>query len=605
MSATKIPQRVRPVLRAAVRDDGGFAFATVLGAMFALSIVVVASLTYATGQLTQGRRSQDFQAAVAAAQAGVDDFLSRLNTCDSYWTWTSAAQTPCTGSAVNEALRGNWVSIPGSSSVTPAQFKYSILTRPDNPATPGIIRLQADGKVGAQERQLVVDLRKAGFLEYIYYTDKESSDPLGVQLRYRQRKVKVEFSVGGQTYSELIFAGVQTWQANKCGRHYYATTGQPGTRASGGQELVRGLRKNSSAVKDLTTIGFGCDIQFASIDEISGRLHTNDAILLDQPLFSGRTTTSWAAGASPAPTAGAWYRKVNASSAPKAAGQQPVYGPPIELPPNNQAIRAMTVAASGGTGCLYTGATEIILKDDRMDVISPGTTSWNPGCQPGTNRPLPPNGVVYVDQLPAGRNCTGKAAGKYPVTGDITPYSCRKGDVFVSGRLSGKMTIAAKNDIVVTGDLTYKDGLNGTDIMGLVADDFISVYHPVGCATAPPAGYWCSTYPFFGGSLTNDFVNLPVKDGQPLTNVQIDAAMLSVQHSFTVQNFDKGPKLGALTVRGGIYQNYRGPVGTGGGGGGTGYAKDYRYDPRLMALPPPHFINPLSAPWQTVTLSEQ
>ena len=67
----------------------------------------------------------------------------------------------------------------------------------------------------------------------------------------------------------------------------------------------------------------------------------------------------------------------------------------------------------------------------------------------------------------------------------------------------------------------------------------------------------------------------------------IEAAILSLQHSFIVDNWNCGAKLGALTVTGAIAQKYRGPVGTGGqSASGTGFQKIYNYDDRLR-LPQP------------------
>jgi len=93
---------------------------------------------------------------------------------------------------------------------------------------------------------------------------------------------------------------------------------------------------------------------------------------------------------------------------------------------------------------------------------------------------------------------------------------------------------------------------------------------------------------------------------------EIDAAILSVLHSFLVQNWDQGAPLSTigvdaskLTVKGAIAQKFRGPVGTGSGAGiATGYLKNYIYDPRLMTLPPPYFLKPVSAPWGVSKLSE-
>jgi hypothetical protein len=93
---------------------------------------------------------------------------------------------------------------------------------------------------------------------------------------------------------------------------------------------------------------------------------------------------------------------------------------------------------------------------------------------------------------------------------------------------------------------------------------------------------------------------------------EIDAAILSVAHSFLVQNWDKGAALSAmgddsskLTIKGAIAQKHRGPVGTGTATSiATGYLKNYIYDPRLMTLPPPYFLKPVSAPWGVSKLSE-
>ena len=77
-------------------------------------------------------------------------------------------------------------------------------------------------------------------------------------------------------------------------------------------------------------------------------------------------------------------------------------------------------------------------------------------------------------------------------------------------------------------------------------------------------------------------------------NPQIYAAILAVNHSFIVDNYDCGAPLGTLTVYGAIGQLFRGPVGT---IGNSGYLKDYRYDDRLATTEPPYFLNPVSAAW--------
>lgn len=88
-----------------------------------------------------------------------------------------------------------------------------------------------------------------------------------------------------------------------------------------------------------------------------------------------------------------------------------------------------------------------------------------------------------------------------------------------------------------------------------------------------------------------------------LDNPIIDAAILSTKHSWIVDNYKCGAKLGELTVWGSIAQYWRGPVGTG-GGSGTGYIKDYNYDQRLFTQEPPNFLSPISTSWKLSRESE-
>jgi hypothetical protein len=152
------------------------------------------------------------------------------------------------------------------------------------------------------------------------------------------------------------------------------------------------------------------------------------------------------------------------------------------------------------------------------------------------------------------------------------------------------VTASTDNDIIVTWDLTYSGGLTGDDLLGLIAKNRVLVYHPV--------------------NSSGD--NLDVK-GAPsgrkkFSDAQIQASILSLAHSFTVQNYRLGDELGTLSVDGSISQKYRGPVGTCSNpctaSNRTGYLKDYVYDDRLRFLSPPSFLEPVDAPWG-VTLWEE
>jgi hypothetical protein len=181
--------------------------------------------------------------------------------------------------------------------------------------------------------------------------------------------------------------------------------------------------------------------------------------------------------------------------------------------------------------------------------------------------------VVYVQNVPSPPSIACQLATNavgYPISGDVTDYNTCDGDAFVSGTLRGQLTIASEHNVVVVGDTTYATGTGGSDLLGLVANQFVQVYHPVNSS---------------GQNLTDS--RLP---RVPFTSPQIHAALLALGHSFIVQNYNQGANLGTLTISGAIAQKWRGPVGTS-GGSGTGYLKSYNYDGRLEFVAPPHALD--------------
>ena len=95
--------------------------------------------------------------------------------------------------------------------------------------------------------------------------------------------------------------------------------------------------------------------------------------------------------------------------------------------------------------------------------------------------------------------------------------------------------------------------LAGTAVMGMVANNFIRVMHGVTTRSGTTQGQ-C-------GSAAN-------VSAQTLSSLRIDAAVLALNHSFIVDNFDCGAPIGGtppsagLIVNGVIAQLFRGTVGT-------------------------------------------
>jgi hypothetical protein len=149
------------------------------------------------------------------------------------------------------------------------------------------------------------------------------------------------------------------------------------------------------------------------------------------------------------------------------------------------------------------------------------------------------------------------------------------GDVGLSGRLRGRVTVVATDDIVLLDDLVYaSDPGLGTcaDILGLFSGDDVVVADNL--VNSPQYGYtWDETKDeFFHGIV-----------------LALDI--------FTVENFNSGSTnsqrcegstwgRGCLYLTGGIIQRTRGAVGT---SAGTGYLKRYAYDRCGATAPPPYF----------------
>jgi hypothetical protein len=625
-----------PALRNRTGNDDGFALLTVLGSMVVITMFLLSTLAYALNNAQPSRNDQDGKAALAAAQAGIDEYISRLTADDTYFDNNGV-------DPANPAFDGDGdgfgVAVPGTDGQA-ASFRYQQLNTAADIGTFGIIRLRVTGTSRTENRDLTAEISPDGFLKYIYFTDLESADPRmwrnGVHAK-RGTTTLVDDAAGTLTgtpyrpYAKVSGTGsieyyILTWTASPlkydelCSTYWHAGRNAPVYTSGKYYEYAQGYDKFNKKKGALsgptehnasttTPVGFKCrEVQFGAGDEINGPLHSNDSLQIAGAVVfkDERTESSWDVDsptntATPHPS-GLWW----GTSAPSDTGYEPVFAPKVAMPTSNTELVALAQPAapdSPDRGCLYTGDTRITFFVDasgagKMRVLSPLTSSSVPRCYntatPGTEQILDIPPVVYVQDATTG-TCAIGAVG-YPKTGEIwgndftTRYDCKKGNAFVSGSLSGRVTVATSNDIVIVGDTTHAGGMAGTDALGLIPTNYAWVYHPVDSAGENLLPY--------SAAVRN-----------------IDAAILAVKRSFLAQNFYKGDILSTnnneddgtkLKVRGAIAQKHRGPVGTPGGGGfdPAGYIKLYQYDQRLKFSPPPFFLRPEDAPWRVTKVTD-
>jgi hypothetical protein len=533
------------------RGEAGFTLVTVMGTMVIGALLTVAAFAAVDGDARESGKDVARKQALAAAESGVNEYLFKLNGDNNYW---ATCANP--GAGVNNIWDGQgtdpraWRNVPGASS------KYTIELIPANGNTqcqpgPNVAASMIDA--GSRSLRIRVTGRAPspkGFVNRsIIATLKRDGFLDFLWFTDYETRASAWYSLEsegrptGGTQGDLI-----TWASTACkkywrnGRDSVSWSGKF-TDASGG---------NLGPVK--------CSkIQFAPGDVLAGPVHTNDDLYTcEKPTFGRVVQDRIESGDS--------YRPACSNVQPNFKGTFLRDQATIGMPATNSALA--TFATPQYT---FSGATTIRFgtTPDKMTVTNVAKGLVNVAMD------YPENGVIYV-----------KASGSCPAYQAYDPYTGTQncGNALVSGSYERDLTIATANDIVVNGDLTKASTSDA--LMGLIADGFIRVEHRVSS--------------FNGGA------DPPTCNTVTAGNRRIDAAMLTLQHSFTVDYYYCGGAIGTLTVNGVIAQRFRGTVGTGNATSTTsGYVKDYNYDDRLTYRAPPHFLDPVQSAWRIARYTEQ
>jgi len=294
-------------------------------------------------------------------------------------------------------------------------------------------------------------------------------------------------------------------------------------------------------------------VEFVSGDRVEGPFHSNDAVDVWGRAEFGRP------GADPPDLV-----EIDGGTHPEDSNAecngQPVFntadhcyseGERIPLPDSTTGL-----AGLAETEDTFSGETRLELDGNTNSIA---VVNFNDRGEAGTKTiPWPRNGIIYISSASCGWTV---AEATRPSTTDgpeeaLGEKGC--GNVYVRGTYARPLTIAAQEDVIVDGDI-YPTSVagqlgaapTGTATLGLVAGDYVRVYHPTG----------------------TNCQNVPASEDPNGWGVQPDlwiyAAILAEKHAFFVDNFACGSGLGVLHIYGSLAQNYRGIVAIFGGVSGT------------------------------------
>mgnify|MGYP001007978159 FL=1 len=393
---------------------------------------------------------------------------------------------------------------------------------------------------------------------------------------------------------------------------------------------------------------YGDELYWVDDEVMYGPLHTNDTLYIGDydPIFYGPVTYVNRIDISP-------ENRISSNEVFRQGNSQ---ADPLEFVSSNTDL--LSHARIGGH--YYNGCTYIYLKGDKYDIRrwDKDANTWKfnevaytpPTSYQNTNKrereeaiykhtasgkqyssfaalrsdtanfpslDLPANGVIYVNGSTGDNGENSHNRYVYKFDRDF-------GNVFVCGQLDGKLTIAAANDLFITGHdpcdwrrpnrisnfnrginednkpgVTYSttdfsqimngsdwvrtevEG-NGDDMLGLVAGQCIRIIH-YNWPSQLSSRDWC-----WGGKGLGNRIDTAPDD------IYIHAALFVRDISYGFEYAEDGSNKGEINLVGSITQRYRGFVGT---TGGTGYNKIYSHDPRMLYDAPPYFVEPANTGW--------
>jgi type II secretory pathway pseudopilin PulG len=177
-----------------LKSESGF---TMIAAIIGTSLIVMLALVAVAaveGDVNVTQNDLARKQAFEAAKAGIDDYAFHLNANNVYWTHCTEVPAP---SAVNQiGSTANRRSVPGGTGTTYAielipatghekegcnpktlETATNSMIEPSG-AMAGSFRIRSTGYYENSTVSIVATFKRASFLDYMYFTQLETSDPV-------------------------------------------------------------------------------------------------------------------------------------------------------------------------------------------------------------------------------------------------------------------------------------------------------------------------------------------------------------------------------------------------------------------------------------------
>ncbi len=429
---------LKKLTRRVARHEDGFTMIIAILVMFVTSLIVAGVFVAANGDVRLTKTDTSQKKAYYAALAGISAYKYHLNKEPNYWKEcpTIAKRDVTPGNGEEEYQVRTVPSTGHTEGECKSKKNYDIIE--SSGSATGTFRIESTGTSGSSTRSLVATFEHPGFLNYVYFTKYEVEDP-------------TSYPTGTQ---------VPTAECE----HYYSYRKEHSYTLNGKTKLLS---------------EWCVPIQFAPKDKVNGPLHTDDAADVcgegaNKPTFGRRESDKVEMN-------GGHYALGSCSNSINLLGTYTEKAAELNPPETDSELAEIA-------GLKFSGKTILNLNTGKPNTLTVTTEG-----KPAETKNFPSNGILYVSNSPS----VGCGVSYTPFDTNYTGDSgC--GNVYVSGEYTESLTIASANDVIIDGNITTTTEAsgepNGSGTLGLIATNFVRLYHPVAKSYALPGSAYTPTF---------------------------------------------------------------------------------------------------------------